>query len=74
MKIIWKDTLSGSSAMLGQVCVGGTFRVAEGKHRALCNLPYVSIETAFQYQSSKKDAQTIVDLAIDRWVKLAGLK
>lgn len=74
MKIRWKVVPSGSSAMLGKICIGGTFRMAGNSYKANCHLPFASIPTSMQVQSNEADARKVVELAAETWIKAAGLK
>jgi hypothetical protein len=78
--IVWKEKTgkyaTGYAAFVGAIRVGGTERSLDRDlgWNASCVLPGVAIKLDFVAQSTETDARKIVELAVRRWLKLAGLE
>jgi hypothetical protein len=78
--IVWKAKTSqyatGYAAFVGAIRVGGTERSLRRNEgwNASCVLPGVAISPDFVTQGTETDARKIVELAVHRWFKLAGLE
>jgi hypothetical protein len=78
--IVWKERTgqfaTGFGAYVGSIAVGTTSRSFDRVKgwQATCILPGVAIKPDFALQVTEADARKIVELAVRRWLKLAGLE